>query len=343
MKMEDYKKVMDKIQIKEECRKEIIDMSIEKNNSKHRWSKKKIIPVFAVAVIGCTAMTAAFADDIVSVFSKANAKQEITAEGADGTQHKVDKADQLNYSELENHAQTLSESCETDGLKVKAESAFCDGENLSVIFTAENTNPDIKNNYHIWAKGVTIEIDGKTYHDSGINSEIWIDMICDYDGASTYTGTLQFPIPEESRFTDSQDIKINVELYESAEAWSNDGVLFKGSGEFMINTAADTSSNIINDNVYTDERNNIEICQVKSTPYALSVKYKIPVTSSLVMQVFDENGNQLELNLENQGEYDGHYQTINYSSTDSKSITVQFVEENTDDLEVVCSFDIPLE
>ena len=75
----------------------------------------------------------------------------------------------------------------------------------------------------------------------------------------------------------------------------------------------------------------------------MSVKYKTPVTSSLVMLVYDENGNQLELNLENQGEYDGTYQTSNFSSTDSKSITVQFVDKSTDDLEVVCSFDIPLE
>ena len=80
MKIEDYKNVTDRIEIREECRKEIINMSIEKNKSKHKWSKKTFIPVIAAAIVGCTAITAAFADDVISVFSKEKAKQEITAE-----------------------------------------------------------------------------------------------------------------------------------------------------------------------------------------------------------------------------------------------------------------------
>ena len=35
MRIEDYKKAMNKIEIREECRKEIIEMSAEKNNSGH--------------------------------------------------------------------------------------------------------------------------------------------------------------------------------------------------------------------------------------------------------------------------------------------------------------------
>ena len=32
--------------------------------------KKTFIPVIAAAIVGCTAITAAFADDVISVFSK---------------------------------------------------------------------------------------------------------------------------------------------------------------------------------------------------------------------------------------------------------------------------------
>ena len=74
MKIEDYKNVTDRIEIREECRKEIINMSIEKNKSKHKWSKKTFIPVIAAAIVGCTAITAAFADDVISVFSKQSRK-----------------------------------------------------------------------------------------------------------------------------------------------------------------------------------------------------------------------------------------------------------------------------
>ena len=92
-----------------------------------------------------------------------------------------------------------------------------------------------------------------------------------------------------------------------------------------------------------EEEIGIEICQVKSTPYCLSIKYKNSSEMSLAMLVYDENGNQLELNLANQGEYDGNYQTHNFSSTDSKAITVQFVDKNSENLDVVCSFEIPLD
>lgn len=342
MKIEDYKKVTDRIEIREDCRKEIINMSIEKNSKKHRFSKRTIIPVIAAAVVGCTAMTAAFADDVISVFSKAKGTQELTAEGADGTQYKVNKGDQLNYDQLEQHAEALSEICETDGLIIKAESVFCDGENLCVTFTAENTNPEVENNYHIWAKGVTVEIDGKTYSDTNTNAEIWIDMFCDYEGASTYTGTMQFPIPKSGQFTDSQNIKIHVEHYEMAEAWSNDGTSFKGSVDFLITVTADTSSNKINNTVYSDSEAGIEIAEVKSTPYSVSLKYKTPSDEGLLPIVYDENGNQLELNLDNQGYFDGTYQIHNYSSTDSDIITVQFIDKNSENLNVVASFEIPL-
>lgn len=369
MKIEDYKNVTDRIEIREECRKEIINMSIEKNKSKHKWSKKTFIPVIAAAIVGCTAITAAFADDVISVFSKEKAKQEITAEVADGTEYKVNKGNQLNYDILEDHAESLSEECDTNGLKVKAESIFCDGENLTVIFTAENNNPDIENKYHIFAKGVRVDIGGKSFSDIDNMCLPWIDLIRDYEGASAYTGTFQMHIPENLRFTDTTDIKIHIGVYESADVWENGNILdyyeycrennidyrqdpqgaekyysqFNAGGDFLLKVTPDMSANKINETIYKDEGSGIEICQVKSTPYCLSIKYKNSSEMSLAMLVYDENGNQLELNLANQGEYDGNYQTHNFSSTDSKAITVQFVDKNSENLDVVCSFEIPLD
>lgn len=369
MNIEDYKNVIDRIEIREECRKEIINMSIEKNKERRKWSKKTFIPVIAAGIVGCTAVTAAFADDVISVFSKSKANQEVTAEGADKTEYKVNKSDQINYDILEDHAAALSEECDTNGLKVKAESVFCDGDNLTVIFTAENNNPDIKDNYHIWAKGVRVEIGGKSLSDIDTMCLPWIDLIRDYEGSSTYTGTFQMPIPENLQFTETTDVKIHIGIYESADVWDN-GITpdyyeyckennidytkdpngaekyysqFNTNASFLLNITPDTSANKINNNVYKDENGYVEISQVKSTPYALSVKYKAPLEMSLEMLVYDENGNQLMRNMENQGQYDGNYQTINFSSTDSKSVTIKFIDKNSENLDVICSFEIPLE
>lgn len=197
----------------------------------------------------------------------------------------------------------------------------------------------------------------------------WIDLIRDYEGASAYTGTFQMHIPENLRFTDTTDIKIHIGVYESADVWENGNILdyyeycrennidyrqdpqgaekyysqFNAGGDFLLKVTPDMSANKINDTIYKDEEIGIEICQVKSTPYCLSIKYKNSSEMSLAMLVYDENGNQLELNLANQGEYDGNYQTHNFSSTDSKAITVQFVDKNSENLDVVCSFEIPLD
>lgn len=343
MRIEDYKKAMNKIEIREECRKEIIEMSAEKNNSGHRWSKKKIIPVMAAAVIGCTAMSVAFADDIISVFSKAKNTQEITVENSNGDSYKVNKGDQLNYDKLEKHAELLSESCETDGLKVTASSSFCDGENMTVIFTAENSNPDIKNDISIWAKGISIEINGKTYTDTYQETAIWLNLFRDSEDTSTYTGTLQFPVPEESRFSQPTDIKIKVGSYEMTDGFSNDGTAFKGSGEFLIKVTPDTSANTENNNTYQSDDGRFVVESVKSTPYALSVKNKMPLEGSYDMLVYDENGNRLDINIENQGYYDGEYSVSNFTATDSKTITVKFIDKSSDNLDEICSFEIPLE
>ena len=232
-----------------------------------------------------------------------------------------------------------------------------------------DSNPDIENKYHIFAKGVRVDIGGKSFSDIDNMCLPWIDLIRDYEGASAYTGTFQMHIPENLRFTDTTDIKIHIGVYESADVWENGNILdyyeycrennidyrqdpqgaekyysqFNAGGDFLLKVTPDMSANKINDTIYKDEEIGIEICQVKSTPYCLSIKYKNSSEMSLAMLVYDENGNQLELNLANQGEYDGNYQTHNFSSTDSKAITVQFVDKNSENLDVVCSFEIPLD
>lgn len=338
--IDDYKKVTDRLELKRDCLTEAVNMIEQKSEKKHRFSKRRIIPVLAAAVVSCCAVTAVFADDIANVFRKAENKQQMTAEGADGEQYKVDKSDQLNYKEIENHAVSLSAEAEADGLKIKAENSFCDGENMTVMFTAENTNPDIENSHHIWVKGVTVEINGNVYSSTETYSEIWVEMICDYEGASTYTGTLQFPIPEDCRFTETTDVRIHAGLFEMADVWENDGVSFKSGADFLISVTPDTSANRINAEKLVD--GDIEVAEVKSTPYALSVKYKVPIDSSYVLMVYDENGDRLDYNLENQGSYDGEYATNNFTATDSKMVTLKFVDKNSEDLEVASTFNVEL-
>ncbi len=70
MNINDYKKVMQRMKVRPELEKEIIDMSIEKNEKKRRFSKKRIIPVCVAVALGCTALTVVYADQFVGIFKK---------------------------------------------------------------------------------------------------------------------------------------------------------------------------------------------------------------------------------------------------------------------------------
>lgn len=70
MKINDYKKVTDRLELKKDCFMEAINMMEQNTNKKHYWSKKKVIPVLAAAVVACTTMTAVFADELISIFHK---------------------------------------------------------------------------------------------------------------------------------------------------------------------------------------------------------------------------------------------------------------------------------
>lgn len=61
-----------------------------------------------------------------------------------------------------------------------------------------------------------------------------------------------------------------------------------------------------------------------------------------MLMVYDENGNRLERNVVNQGEFDGEYNIENFSSTDSSKVNLKFVDKNSDDLEVVSEFEVEL-
>ena len=102
------------------------------------------------------------------------------------------------------------------------------------------------------------------------------------------------PIPENLCFTETTDVKIHVGIYEFADVWDNGNILdyyeychennidyskdpngaenyysqFNAGGDFLLKVTPDLSANKINNNVYKDEDSNVEICQVKSTPYA---------------------------------------------------------------------------
>lgn len=70
MNIDDYKKVTDRIELKKDCFTEAINMMEENKNKKHGWTKKKVIPVIAAAVVACTTMTAVFADEFMGIFRK---------------------------------------------------------------------------------------------------------------------------------------------------------------------------------------------------------------------------------------------------------------------------------
>lgn len=70
MNINDYKSAAKRVEIRPECKERVIRMSVEKNNSKHRFSKRKMLPILAAAVVGCVAVTAAMADDFMGIFKK---------------------------------------------------------------------------------------------------------------------------------------------------------------------------------------------------------------------------------------------------------------------------------
>lgn len=70
MNINHYKRAVERFEIRPELKKEIVEMSMEKNNKKHKFSKKRAIPVIAAVVVGCTTVTAVCADQFVGIFKK---------------------------------------------------------------------------------------------------------------------------------------------------------------------------------------------------------------------------------------------------------------------------------
>ena len=70
MNMNDYRQMLDKVTPRDGLKDEIISQCAEKPRITHSFSKRKLAPIFAAAVIGCTSVTVAFADEIKSLFYK---------------------------------------------------------------------------------------------------------------------------------------------------------------------------------------------------------------------------------------------------------------------------------
>lgn len=70
MNMNHYKRAAKRLEIRPELKKEIVEMSMEKNNKNRSFSKKRMVPVLAAVVIGCAALTTVCADQFVGIFKK---------------------------------------------------------------------------------------------------------------------------------------------------------------------------------------------------------------------------------------------------------------------------------
>lgn len=69
MNMNDYNNLMEHVTIDPKLKERVFDR-YEKKVSRHGVSKKKFIPILAAAAVGCTCITAAFADDFMGIFKK---------------------------------------------------------------------------------------------------------------------------------------------------------------------------------------------------------------------------------------------------------------------------------
>lgn len=69
MNMNDYNDLMENVKIDPKLKDRIFNRYEEKV-CRRGFSKRKLIPILAVAVVGCTCITAAFADDFVGIFKK---------------------------------------------------------------------------------------------------------------------------------------------------------------------------------------------------------------------------------------------------------------------------------
>lgn len=69
MNINDYKKAVQRIEIRPELKENVIETSTRRS-VKHSFSKKRVIPVLAAAVVGCVCITAAFADELRGIFVK---------------------------------------------------------------------------------------------------------------------------------------------------------------------------------------------------------------------------------------------------------------------------------
>jgi len=283
MSMNDYKRVIDRIEPSDRCREEVLNMNKIESKIKHRINKKVVAIVSVAAVIVCGG-TSVFAARYTDVFSKL-----INRERSIAT-----KNDIVNYEPIAENAKVLDEPIQnvSDDISVAIDSVYCDGSNVTLAITASlaDGNPNRAENINF---DTTLTIEGKSY--STLNREdceyTWLmgSLILDAGTKNNFTGSINLTLREGCKITDSDNAKLTLSNISYGSGISDNWK--KIDGDVYLEFELIPNLSIVNSAAYTVEEDGFVVNIHEITPAKITCTTEYP--SEYTDLYYDEYGNEI--------------------------------------------------
>jgi hypothetical protein len=364
MNIDNYNKVIDRLEPSEKCREEVLNMGSAQNRRKkisHKSTGRIVAAVLAASVAVCGGTVAAASR--LGAFDKLSNKKDRTVTYDNGYTAPIDKFDKNDYEKIAPHAVKFEEvsHAENEYFKVDLDSAYFDGTELILGFTGEMGNGNAEGLSSLYATAL-LEINGKQVTEKRIDMEYLPDWGCSFvidEGSSnSFTGSMTCVLPYDARFDDTAEVTVKINniwtnelsTYDEVEQFYRSYDILPKEKENQLvlsaNVTADTSLiRKVNKEVEAD---GFSFKVYSISPAMTLVKAEYPESYDIAMNeeiengtedgfchavhpiafFFDENGNYLEPLEMSDIDMENDEWAYAIASTDSKTITVKWGDKN---------------
>lgn len=348
MNANDYRNLMNKIEVSENCKKEIFETMKE---SRKKINKKRFMPLgVALALLTCTG-TAVFAAE-TGVFSKLTNKKERTVVNDYGNEIKLDKLDKTNYEKIDENAEKVENlSYQSEYLSLDVESVYCDGTSL-IIGLSGTLNIDSPKPVIYFR--TQADVNGEHFDDTLINAyegkclRMFSDMVIDEGSENTFTGSISMTFAEDFKLTEPTTIDLKLSNIQNTIFGSDYPIKLDDIVEFTLDVTPDLSKVTEVDESVSDEDFVFKIDNI--SPAMITVEAEWPEfyetntetieiiegdqilhgpKYSIVVLFKDADGNRIDAI----DWFDGYLNTIKLglAYTDTESITAVFINKQESD------------
>lgn len=292
MNMNDYRKVTDRIEVSERCRKKIFDMS--KQQKKHiKLSRKGIAITIAAAVAACGG-TVVFAADRLGAFDKLRNIKERPVMTDDGREFSVNKFEHKDYNKIAENAEILSEPVteDTENISVSIDSVYCDGKTIILGITGILADGNLENYGYIHLTP-ELEINGMIYNDSSLTYHYGY-MVLDEGMTNNFTGSITLVLAENEKLTEPTEIKVHMNNICCAENYFSDRVSIGG---MTLTTTITPDTSLMNNCNIVKSEDGFTATVYDISPTMMTVGYNYPVEYDLNEEKIEieENGSIIEI------------------------------------------------